>query len=426
MYEIPNPATTPFNWHSFNEFNRAFSDPEEFMLWQTEYGYFREMARMGQVPGVEYGHKNLGAVVYSFLREIDKQMEAGTLDGKTFILFVEGLPNSGKDFTSDRFIIPAIEAHLKRLRLKNENIPSLDVSSWDDTQARLRKMGMFTSALDEPSEPGELYMTRTKLEEEIRNIIDRKYSPNRRNRKIPKDKGCRVLLVKNLTGTALKTDEDWSSDPEKIYGDMISDFLDNTRFSSHFEGLNRDDLVISRIALESGPWSLIWQHYRWATNHTKTIATADKINKIFHLPPFASQEEYETFKSRGGGNIKTIEKALEKAELANMNLPNIEEILSREISPDLISDIKVVSPLLGTEDKFVRDRLRIYLANGMLHENNIRKSGIPEYLTAVIFNNYRLDLTEGELWSLWNRIIDILVKESEAGIVELDEEFYYF
>lgn len=415
MGERTNPTAIP-NWLQYDRYCRAFTTGIEYDLWDREVQLYRQMQTMERVPILTYGQSNLADVVFAFNNEIDKQLAQGSLSGKTFLFSLEGLPAAGKDYTGEKYVIPAIETHLERLRLKNPSVPHLSVLSWDATQDRLRAQGNnYHTSPGGTSTPSELVLTQRALEMEVNQTI-RRQSVRLRGVRVNEQNGSEgeVVLVKLLSGTALhEPDGSWFEEPRKIYGDNIMENL--LRRESVFRGIAPEDVIVARAALELGPWIQIWQYYRWIMLQTQSKNDADRYNALFHLPPFATEDEWKAFKDWQGGDPTTIGHAVRVANVTKNRMKRFGYVLPPDIPGEIFEDIHTVSELLGVDYDDVKEVCLTLLGHAMVHENNIRQSGVPEYLSAIIYNNPRLNLTPEQRIDLWAILKDLIIDEKGAA-----------
>ncbi len=226
----------------------------------------------------------------SFLNEI-KQISQKKLkpeDMKKYLFFNEGLPGSGKTYSTSLLLDYFTEIQTNVKERYNINIKVTHLH-WDYVERRLIKKRILPKT-NRPSTAEELIMVNNEI---IKMILEQL-----------KKKKPTIILIDEPNGTGLPRGSRRERHAREYPIDILPNIL-NTRME--FNHVNRKKLCIAACGYIAGPNMEIFNRYRDLIKSVRNLNQANEINRIFKKKIFKNNSDWEEAKS--GGNKKVIDRA---------------------------------------------------------------------------------------------------------------------
>jgi hypothetical protein len=266
---------------------------------------------------------------------------------KTGVLFIEGLPASGKttitDLTLDYLsqytpcnVIhihwDAIENDVRRPEYADELAKALELfpysSSYDDQIKLMHEYRALPAELkpkaNEPDIPQFLRI--------VNNLLELRVADELRYADLDNHQHPTILVVEKPNGAAIKEAGEWIS--RKEYGSDDCERLSNCMPPYTF--IPRDSFYVGAIECVASSWVRKGLAlYRDLINNAHTLQDANAIQGIFSYDPFVNDSEWQH--AKGGGSLKMVQAAEQKQQelvydLAEQGLLDIEPILQDVIN----------------------------------------------------------------------------------------------
>ncbi len=310
-----------------------------------------EAGRYERVYFLQNGSPNLTECLRPLFRRFEEE-SVNYAKGKigrmrSYVIFLEGLPGSGKTHIRDQIIDELIDVYSERL--KRHKGTKIDYRSilWERMEDELRSSGVIATRGMAPDSVED-------LERVGQHMASKVAEP------IKEGRSNLLILIEKPGGTSVVTDEQLIV--SRPYAPTMRHDLMGGK--GHFGGIPRNSVVVTSIGVVAGPRMEILAYYRnvlklvsdkfrlGQMSEKKALIEADKLGGMFGLPEEKRIKRIEDlFVVQEGGSVETIR----RAAIASSQLLDVARVISEIKYPAYFDRLFARRSLTRTRDNFFED-----------------------------------------------------------------------
>lgn len=378
-----------------------------------------------RVSVIETGFDNLGSCIAAVGEKFKQQARAlsrGEIEAmQQFPIVISGVPGRGKSFITTR-LFWYFEAVGQELEEEGIDIRLIRYN-WDETEDQLRdlpkeersylediinsvdyseefkkRVRHVVLVADDPYNkkpiPGE--PDTDEFLEAVGTLLEIKVA-----RDMQEGKKCTVILIDKPGGAAVRLSDSWYTVRE--YNDQIINRIADVQDS--FSDIPREKICLTAIGCTAGAIEReLLVPYRDFITYAKTLEEANRINVIYGLPLFESEDEWRSLPK--GGSEKVVRKAeglsrnlglavvrflgIEFSQTALDIINRVEKAYFSDIPDDMLIQAAQVTRIRGLgpgEILSILERAYCSFLEAILYEHNWRLKDLENYRVGLIEHN---------------------------------------